>query len=166
MDLIQYGQLYNDAMAGMDTLFDDMKGSMKSFNKKKYPGFFENMMKKYGRVFICIEEVYNYESNKEKWLNKLAERFVGYAQNMIQSEKRKFKRDNMQIDCNIFVVSYVVPAILGYKGNMSEPFAQILLDCWNETFGTQMQSGDYETILGGFNTSIFGINFGKQEDYI
>lgn len=161
MDLIQYGQLYNDAMAGMDTLFDDMKGSMKSFNKKKYPGFFENMMKKYGRVFICIEEVYNYESNKEKWLNKLAERFVGYAQNMIQSEKRKFKRDNMQIDCNIFVVSYVVPAILEYKGNMSESFAQILLDCWNETFGTQMQSGDYETILGGFNTSIFGINFGK-----
>ena len=161
MDLIQYGQLYNDAMAGMDTLFDDMKESMKSFNKKKYPGFFENMMKKYGKVFICIEEVYNYESNKEKWLNKLAERFVGYAQNMIQSEKRKFKRDNMQIDCNIFVVSYVVPAILEYKGNMSEPFAQVLLDCWNETFGTQMQGGDYETILGGFNTSIFGINFGK-----
>ena len=161
MDLIQYGQLYNDAMAGMDTLFEDMKESMKHFNKKKYPGFFENMMKKYGKVFICIEEVYNYESNKEKWLNKLAERFVGYAQGMIQSESKKFKRNNMQIDCNIFVVSYVVPAILEYKGNMSEPFAQILLDCWNETFGTQMQGGDYETILGGFNTTIFGINFGK-----
>ena len=161
MDLIQYGQLYNDAMAGMDTLFEDMKESMKHFNKKKYPGFFENMMKKYGKVFICIEEVYNHESNKEKWLNKLAERFVGYAQSMIQSEKKKFKRNNMQIDCNIFVVSYVIPAILEYKGNMSEPFAQTLLDCWNETFGTQMQSGDYETILGGFNTTIFGINFGK-----
>ena len=87
MDLIQYGQLYNDAMEGMDTLFEDMKASMKHFNKKKYPGFFENMMKKYGKVFICIEEVYNHESNKEKWLNKLAERFVGYAQGMIQSEK-------------------------------------------------------------------------------
>lgn len=161
MDLIQYGQLYNDAMAGMDTLFEDMKDSMKHFNKKKYPGFFENMMKKYGKVFICIEEVYNYEQDKEKWLNKLAERFVGYAQQMIQSETKKFKRNNMQIDCNIFVVSYVVPAILEYKGNMSEPFAKKLLDVWNENFGTQMQGGDYETILGGFNTSIFGINFGK-----
>lgn len=161
MDLIQYGQLYNDAMAGMDTLFEDMKESMKHFNKKKYPGFFENMMKKYGKVFLCIEEVYNYEKDKEKWLNKLAERFVNYAQQMIQSEKRKFKRENMQIDCNIFVVSYVVPAILEYKGNMSEPFAEKLLDVWNEAFGTQMQGGDYETILGGFNTSIFGINFGK-----
>lgn len=161
MDLIQYGQLYNDAMAGMDTLFEDMKESMKHFNKKKYPGFFENVMKKNGKVFLCIEEVYNYEKDKEKWLNKLAERFVNYAQQMIQSEKRKFKRENMQIDCNIFVVSYVVPAILEYKGNMSEPFAEKLLDVWNEAFGTQMQGGDYETILGGFNTSIFGINFGK-----
>lgn len=161
MDLIQYGQLYNDAMAGMDTLFDDMKDSMKSFNKKKYPGFFEQMMKKYGKVFICIEEVYNYEKDKEKWLNKLAERFTGYAQELIQSEKRKFKRENMQIDCNMFVVSYVIPAILEYKGNMSEPFAQILLDHWNESFGTQMRCGDYETIYGGFNTSIFGIKFGK-----
>ena len=81
--------------------------------------------------------------------------------NIKKVKKKKFKRNNMQIDCNIFVVSYVIPAILEYKGNMSEPFAQTLLDCWNETFDTQMQGGDYETILGGFNTTIFGINFGK-----
>ena len=37
MDLIQYGQYYNDAMTGMDTMFDDMKDSMKNFNKKNYP---------------------------------------------------------------------------------------------------------------------------------
>ena len=36
MDLIQYGQYYNDAMTGMDSMFDDMKESMKNFNKKRY----------------------------------------------------------------------------------------------------------------------------------
>lgn len=161
MDLVQYGQYYNDAMSGMDTLFDDMKDSMKSFNKKNYPGVFENMMNKYGKVFICIEEVYNYEDNKEKWLKKLAERFVNYAQNMIQSQKWKFKRENMLIDCNMFVVGYVIPAILEFEGNMSEPFAQTIVDCWNETFGTQMECGNYERIFNGFSTSIFGIKFGK-----
>ena len=58
MDLIQYGQYYNDAMTGMDSMFDDMKESMKNFNKKNYPGYFENMMKKYGKVFLCIGDVY------------------------------------------------------------------------------------------------------------
>lgn len=161
MDLILYGQLYNDAMSGMDTLFEDMKESMKCFNKKKYPEFFENMMKKYGNVFLSIEEVYNCEQDKEKWLGKLADRFVGYAQRMIQSEKRKFKRENLKIDCNIFVVSYIIPAILEYQGNMSAPFAEKLLAVWNQNFGTQLAAGNYETILGGFNTNIFGIIFGK-----
>ena len=35
MDAVLYGQLYNEAMMGMDTLFEDMKDSLKNFNKKK-----------------------------------------------------------------------------------------------------------------------------------
>ena len=54
MDLIQYGQYYNDAMTGMDTMFEDMKDSMKNFNKKNYPGYFENMMKKYGKEIFGL----------------------------------------------------------------------------------------------------------------
>ena len=34
MDVVLYGQLYNEAMMGMDTLFDDMKDSLKNFSKK------------------------------------------------------------------------------------------------------------------------------------
>ena len=39
---------------------------MKNFNKKNYPGYFENMMKKYGKVFLCIEAVYDHEETEEK----------------------------------------------------------------------------------------------------
>ena len=34
MDLVQYGEFYNEAMMGMDSLFEDMKDALKSFNKK------------------------------------------------------------------------------------------------------------------------------------
>ena len=161
MDLVQYGQFYNEAMMGMDTLFEDMKEALKSFNKKNYPGYFEHMMKKYGKVFICIEEVYNYEKDKEKWLNKLAERFVNCAEELVNSKKWKFQRENTLIDCNMFVVSYVLPTVNQFEGNMSAPFAQTLANCWNEKFGTQMKVGDYDRILNGFSTSILGIKFGK-----
>ena len=50
---------------------------------------------------------------------------------------------------------------LEYKGNMSVPFAEKVLELWNESFGTQMAAGSYDTILGGFNTNIFGMIFGK-----
>ena len=161
MDVVLYGQLYNEAMMGMDTLFEDMKDSLKNFNKKSYPNVFERMMKKYGRVWLCIEEVYNHDNNKEAWVNKLAERFVGYAKELIDSKKWKFQKENLQIDCNMFVVTYVIPLVLEYKGNMSEPFANAITACWNEAFGTQMECGNYDTIYSGFRTSIFGIPFGK-----
>lgn len=164
MDLVQYGQYYNDAMAGMDALFEDMKDSMKNFNKKSYPGYFENMMKKYGKVFLCIEAVYDHEDTeekKEKFLRKLADRFIGYAEEMVSSKKWKFQKQSTLIDCNMFVVSYVLPAINGFEGNMAKPFAQILCDNWNEKFGTNMEVGDYDRIYNGFSTSIFGIKIGK-----
>lgn len=161
MDLVQYGQFYNDAMAGMDAVFEDMKGSLKSFNKKNYPSCFENMMKKYGKVFSCIEAVYDHEENKEKWLNKLADRFIGYAEEMIASKKWKFQRESLLIDCNMFLVAYVLPAIMEYQGNMSEPFANTLVQKWNDKFGTRMEVGNYERIYNGFSTSILGIKFGK-----
>lgn len=161
MDLIQYGQYYNDAMSGMDSMFEDMKESMKYFNKKNYPGYFEKLMKKYGRVFLCIEAVYDHEENKEKWLGKLADRFIGYAEDMIMSKKFKFQRENVLVDCNMFVVSYVLPAINAFEGNMAKPFAQTLCDRWNEKFGTQLEVGDYDRIFNGFSTSIFGIKIGK-----
>ena len=161
MDLIQYGQLYNEAMLGMDTLFEDMKEALKSFNKKNYPGYFESMMKKYGRVFYCIEEVYCCEEDKEKWLGKLAERFTGFAEELINSKKWKFQRENTLIDCNMFVVSYVLPAVNEFEGTMSAAFAQTLADSWNAKFGTQMQVGSYDRIFNGFSSSILGIKFGK-----
>lgn len=161
MDLVQYGEFYNEAMMGMDSLFEDMKDALKSFNKKNYPGYFEHIMKKYGKVFICIEEVYNYEKDKEKWLNKLAERFVGYAEELVNSKKWKFQKNNTLIDCNMFVVSYVLPAINEFEGNMSAPFAQKMADCWNKKFGTQMEVGTYDRIFNGFSTTILGIKFGK-----
>lgn len=163
MDLVLYGQLYNEAMMGMDTLFEDMKGSLANFSKKKYPMVFEDLQKKYGRVMLCVEEVYNHEEDakKDAWVKKLAERLVNSAKEMVASKKWKFQRENLQIDCNMFVVSYIIPLIMEYKGNMSSPLAQAIVDCWNEAFGTQMICGDYERIFGGFKTAILGIPFGK-----
>ena len=150
MDLIQYGQYYNDAMTGMDSMFDDMKENVKDWNDDE--------------ELLCIEAVYDHEDTeekKEKFLRKLADRFIGYAEEMVSSKKWKFQKQSTLIDCNMFVVSYVLPAINGFEGNMAKQFAQILCDNWNEKFGTNMEVGDYDRIYNGFSTSIFGIKIGK-----
>ena len=161
MDVMLYGQLYNEAMMGMDSFFEEMKDSMANFSKKRYPSYFEDLQKKYGKVLLSVEEIYNEEEDKEAWLNKLGERLVNHAKELVASKKWKFQRENLQIDCNMFVVSYIIPLILEYKGISSEAFAQAVADNWNEAFGTQMVCGNYERIFGGFKTAILGIPFGK-----
>lgn len=161
MDLVLYGQLYNEAMMGMDTFFENMKDGQANFSKKRYPDYFEELQKKYGRILLCAEQIYDYEEDKEAWVNKLAERLVGRCKELIDSKKWKFQKENTQIDCNMYVVSYVIPLILEYKGNVSEPLAQAVADCWNEAFGTAMSCGDFDRIYGGFKTAILGIPFGK-----
>lgn len=159
MELVQYEKFYNDAMQGMDDLFEDRKDSMKNFNKKNYPDIFERLTKKYSKVFLCVEEIYAYEEDKERWLNKLAERFVNHAVELIGSQRWKFQKNNTSIDCNMFVVTYVLPLILKYDGKSSQPFADAIVNQWNATFDTNMECGDYDKIYGGFRTTILGINF-------
>lgn len=161
MDVMLYGQLHNEAMMGMDAFFDDMKVSMSNFSKKRYPAYFEDLQKKYGRVLLSIEEIYNDVEDKDAWINKLAERLVGHAKELVASKKWKFQKENLQIDCNMFVVTYIIPLIMEYKGNSSEPLAHAIADCWNNAFGTQMECGSYDRIFGGFKTAILGIPFGK-----
>ena len=161
MDVMLYGQLHNEAMMGMDSFFEEMKDSMANFNKKRYPSYFEHLQKKYGRVLLSAEEIYNDVEDKDAWVNKLAERLVSHAKETIASKRWKFQRENLQIDYNMFVVTYIIPLIMEYKGNSSEPLAQAVVDHWNEAFGTQMECGTYERIFGGFKTAILGIPFGK-----
>ncbi len=163
MDSVLYGRLCNEAMLGMDTLFEDMKESLKQFRKKSYPDIFQNLKNRYANVFNSIEMIYNDdEKDSELWLHKLAERFVSRAKELIEAPKWKFQRESKKVDCVLFVVSYVFPLILSYEGNMSEIFAKTLRDHWNEAFGTQIECGSYEQIYGGFRTGILGIPFGGK----
>ncbi len=163
MDSVLYGQLCNEAMLGMDMLLEDMKESLKQFRRKSYPSVFEQMKYRYAKVFDSIEAIYNDDTqNPEKWLDQLAERFVGSAGRLIEAPKWKFQKENRKIDCVLFTVSYVFPLILDYQGNMSQTFAKTLRDHWNEAFGTQLECGSYEQIYSGFRTGILGIPFGGK----
>ena len=160
MDFVQKGQLYEKALSGMETFFGEMKDSLKNFNKKRYPECFQNLMRQYESLFHCIEKLYVSEEQKQQWLTKLADCLVTSAEDMIRAERWKFRRENLQVDCNLFVVTYIIPLVLEYGGEMSEPFAKNILNCWNKAFDTHMEAGRFEQIYGGFRTGIFGISLG------
>lgn len=151
-------QLYQGRM---HIFFEDIKPALKKFNKKDYSVQFEGLKVKYEKIFTVLEEEYLKQESQELWLKKVSEEVIYSAEMLSKSKKWKYQQRNRQFDCNMFVVAYLLPLISDFKGNISEPLAEMLAQCWNQKFGTQLQPGSYEQIQNGFGNTILGIKIGK-----
>ncbi len=144
-----------------EIFFEDFKEALKNFNKKKYEEQYEFLKEKYKTVLNSIEAGYLQETDGRKWLFTVSEKVVEAAEKTVRSKKWKYQQKTVQYDCNLFLVTYLLPLIQGYEGSMAEPFAEILAENWNQKFGTQMKAGTYEQIQAGFTNTILGIKIGK-----
>lgn len=145
----------------MQIFFEDVKTALKNFNKKNYSAQYEELKLKYEKTFWALEEEYLRQDAQEVWLKKVSEELIQAAKMLIQSKKWKYQQRNQQFDCNMFTVAYLLPMVGGFEGSMSEPLAKMLAQCWNQTFGTQLQPGSYEQLQEGFGNTILGIKIGK-----
>lgn len=145
----------------MQIFFENVKIALKKFNKKEYSAQFEELRSKFSNAFLDLEEDYLCQEEKDIWLEKVSKDLIDAAKLLIQSRKWKYQKRNQQFDCNMFVVAYLLPLIIAFEGEMSEPLANMLSQCWNREFGTQLQPGSYEQIQDGFGNTILGIKIGK-----
>lgn len=144
-----------------EIFFEDLKAALKKFNKKNYEEQYEFLKEKYKTVLDRIEAGYLQEADGRTWLITVSENVIRAAEKTVRSKKWKYQQRTLQYDCNLFLVTYLLPLIQGYKGSMAEPFAEILAEKWNQRFGTQMKAGTYEQIQAGFTNTILGIKIGK-----
>ena len=128
MDLVAYGESYNQAMQGIEDMLLTEGNPMTSFKKSVYPEAFQAYLRKHLDTINAIEAVYQQEENPAAWLNKLAEHLV-------------------------ILAVYVFPAILEQKqkNDSAEPLTDVLVAKWNEAFKTSVGKADYEKIEQGFH---------------
>ena len=161
MESVEKKQLLEKASSNFVKFLDERKAGLKSFTRKKYPVFFEMLKHKYQQMFTDLNMLFLSVESKESLLEELSGQFAAYGQKLTDEKKWKFQKENIQADCNIFMITYVIPLILDYEYEMSEIFAEKLLQKWNDTFHTNMEAGSYAQICSGFRTGIFGISFGE-----
>lgn len=151
MDLVAYGERYNQAMQGIEEMLIKADNPMASFKKNVYPEAFQAYLRKHMDTINAIEQVYQMEENPEAWLTKLAEHLVDSAQAELDAIPKKGKKSEQQINYNMTLAVYVFPAILELKNSSAEPFTDILVKKWNESFKTSVGKASYEKIEQGFH---------------
>ena len=78
----------------------------------------------------------------------------------VTDEFKKFGKVRMGdlMNLNYFLIYYIFPAILK-KGTS---ICDTLRDTWNSHFNSKINYTDYDTLMEGFQTKIFGIPIGKN----
>ncbi|MEI3520757.1 MAG: CFI-box-CTERM domain-containing protein [Anaerosacchariphilus sp.] len=153
MDLVAYGESYNQAMQGIEDMLLTEGNPMTSFKKSVYPEAFQAYLRKHLDTINAIEAVYQQEENPAAWLNKLAEHLVDCARAELEGIPKKGKKNEQQINYNMILAVYVFPAILEQKqkNDSAEPLTDVLVAKWNEAFKTSVGKADYEKIEQGFH---------------
>lgn len=151
MDIVAYGETYNQAMQGIEDMLLAEENPMASFKKNVYPEAFQAYLRRHMASVNAMEQIYLQEENPEEWTEKLADRLVAAAQAELDSIPKKGKRSEQQINYNMLLAVFVFPAILELKGQSAEPLTDKILEKWNAAFKTSVGKANYEKIESGFH---------------
>ena len=143
---------------------------MENFKKNLYEGEFEEYYAKRRELFEALDQVYRNAENMEESLQKLAEHLTQTAQDELQAIRFKGRRTQQQLDYNFLISVYLVPSMLKYPADFTEPFADCLIRHWNRTFQTTLGKATYDDINRGFRRKLCYIttavceSLGRGED--
>ena len=139
----------------VEKLFEDAGQLSKVNNKKAYEANIEM-----------------FKSNRYELLNDLVDaddsQLQSQAKQLCEDVTAAFKkfgkvRGGDLMNLNYFMIFYVFPAIQqNEEKEKSIRICDILRDTWNQHFKSNISYADYDTLLEGFQTKIFGVPIGKN----
>lgn len=152
--------MQDETVLELELFFENVKESLKNFNKKNYPARFLYLKSRYEGLMTSIDKEFVRRQNSQEWMNEIAEAIADCAEKIIRSKKWKFQQKNQQIDFDMYVVIYLLPLFQEF-GESGAFLARSLAKCWNHRFETHVEVGSFEQIGQGFSNTIFGLNIGK-----
>lgn len=144
----------------VNELFENREYYLKRFNKKDYPDSFEEYEKIF-RVFdkICMQ-YYETCGDVDKLCDEASGAIVTFADSLRRQQTFKNARqeEQWQENLNLFVVTYLLPAVLECRNDYYKVLARAIENKWAKTFkGSRIKAGTFETIRSGFQKKAFGL---------
>lgn len=144
-------------------LFEEMSPRIAKFSRETYSDSFQEFLSKYEELWrglsaLCQEED---EQKREEECNEFAKHLAKFGGDMRASETKKTKRNKMQLDLNLYMVTYVLPAIIEYyKENVgpvkkTEALTDAICNAWMEYPDSgHIEASDFDSIKSGFKTKL------------
>lgn len=154
-------QMDNMQLEQISGMFQQAPERISEFKKESYAMSFERHLEEYTAVWSALTAAWSEDTaDREQQRIQAAECPAAEAQSMLESARGRTKRQQLQHNLNLYMVSYFLPALIAYQRRRGIPEGETremtgaICDSWNTQFGQHIQAADYESIQAGFKQKL------------
>lgn len=128
-------------------------GYLERFTKSEYPASFDAYSRDINHIF---EEMDGGFMDAERCAADFVEHIAGRIPKIL-------RRNLVAYDVSRFLFLYTVPAALQYGSGVGQPFADALIEQWNQRFPKNLlKKANFSDLHSGFKTRIMGFDMGRD----
>lgn len=143
----------NEMLKNIEPLFSDMDVMIHAFNKNTYPSAFQGYREKHQAFFQALDQ--ELAEDAVSLTDEFPEVIITFVKEKIEAINGRGKRESYQLNCNMFMATYFMPAILEGKQEKAQVLTDAICTKWAENFkGNNIKSADFTTICSGFKTKL------------
>lgn len=134
-----------------------------AFKKETYEESFQKYVEEYRPVWDMTAAALHDDrllQEQEEERARIAEAFVQGARGRLDAVSGRTKKEKLQYEMNLYMVTYVLPALLcwedcgGRQKEETKRLTDMICGRWQEAFGARIQAADYEVIRSGFKQKL------------
>ncbi|MBQ6807367.1 MAG: hypothetical protein IJO97_08060 [Lachnospiraceae bacterium] len=141
-------------------LLEQEEQRVEEFGRDTYASSFEAFLDNNKELWDSFRRLFLEEMNDEETEKAVADALIEKAQTIINAQTKRINKEKKQLNINLYMVSYVLPAIIecqGYQKKDSNAckMADAICQRWKEAFPKYaIQYSDFASIQSGFKQKL------------
>lgn len=147
----------NFVLTGVDRIFHNYKNMVQNFKKDSYLKLFETYKEEnyayYTALKICLMNLL--AEDEDSVFLKIAHSMIVCQQKNLEEVTKKTEKYGIQMDKNMFMAIFVLPAIKEIHMDKSDRLANRIAEEWSSNFkDSNIAASDFDAIMKGFHKKL------------
>ncbi len=153
--MASYEHALEDFRGRVDSLFADADRTVKGFQRTVYAERFESYLAEQRDNLTLMRSMIDVAVDRRRAAQEIAQVIVDSAARAMESMKGKIGREATQMNRNMYMVTFLLPALLYQEKEKYTDLADAICEKWSQTFkNSNIHAADYDTLISGFKRKL------------
>ncbi|WWR14671.1 CFI-box-CTERM domain-containing protein [Lachnospiraceae bacterium JLR.KK008] len=153
--MASYEHVLEDFRGRVDSLFADADRTVKGFQRTVYAERFESYLAEQRDNLTLMRSMIDVAVDRRRAAQEIAQVVVDSAARAMESMKGKIGREATQMNRNMYMVTFLLPALLYQEKEKYTDLADAICEKWSQTFkNSNIHAADYDTLISGFKRKL------------